>query len=175
MFNNIFKNKNSPSSFCLHLELILFHSAWSWSCATALNTQIPLGESWVPRSAKPTNSQRDPPKPLGYRNWGSAWNRVLPVSFCAWSWYYATVPRADDVTALHTEILPGESWFPRSSDTPVSTGKTTTSGQIPDLRKTNLEPPGHRNQKTARNSIILHSGVDPVLQLNSQEYWYTGL
>jgi hypothetical protein len=48
-------------------------------------------------------------------------DRILLVSTCTWSWSCARV--------LHTQILPGESWSPRSADMPVSTGKTTTSAQ----------------------------------------------
>jgi hypothetical protein len=54
----------------------------------------------------------------------------------------AKVPCA---TFLCTQILPGESWSPRSADTPVSTGKTTTSTQISGPRGTRPEPSGHRN------------------------------
>ena len=32
-------------------------------------------------------------------------------------------------TKLHIQILPGESWSPRSANKPVSTGKTTTAAQ----------------------------------------------
>ena len=38
------------------------------------------------------------------------------------------------VTVLHTQIPLGKSWSPRSANTPVSTGKTTTSTQIPGPR-----------------------------------------
>jgi hypothetical protein len=41
-------------------------------------------------------------------------------------------------TALSNQILPGESWFPRSEDTPVSKDKTNTSASrdLPrDFRK----------------------------------------
>jgi hypothetical protein len=45
---------------------------------------------------------------------------------------------------------------------PVSTCETTTSGQIPGPRGTCPEPSGHRNQRTAGDS--LHPRVDPVSQ-----------
>ena len=63
----------------------------------------------------------------------------------------AKVPCA---TFLCTQILPGESWSPRSADTPESTGKTTTSAQIPCPRGIHLEPPGHRNQGTAGDRML---------------------
>jgi hypothetical protein len=92
----------------------------------------------------------------------------------AWSWSCAIV--------LHTYILLGESWSPRSADTPVSTGKTTTSAQIPGPRGTLPEPTGQGNQGTAKNRILLVSacsgrrscaimpGTDPVPQLSIPKF-----
>jgi hypothetical protein len=54
------------------------------------------------------------------------------------------------VPQLSIPIPPGKSWSPRSSDTPVITGRTTTSANIPGPRETCLEPSGHRNQRLAR-------------------------
>ena len=45
--------------------------------------------------------------------------RILPVSICLQSWPCAT--------SLYIQIPLGESWSPRSADTPMSTGRTTTS------------------------------------------------
>jgi hypothetical protein len=81
---------------CLYQELVLWHSAWTWSCATALLTQIPLEESWSQRSAdtpvntcKTTTSSQIPgPRgthrvPSGHRNQGTAGERILPVFVCS--------------------------------------------------------------------------------------------
>nr|BAE22764.1 unnamed protein product [Mus musculus] len=48
----------------------------------------------------------------------------------------------------------GESWSPRSVDTPVNTDKTTTSAQIPGPRGTFPEPSGLRNPGTAGDRIL---------------------
>jgi hypothetical protein len=57
-------------------------------------------------------------------------------------------------TELHTLILPGESWSPKSTGTPVSTGETTTSAQISGPRRTSLESSGHWNQEKAGDRIL---------------------
>jgi hypothetical protein len=101
----------------------------------------------------------------------------------------ATVPRADCATVLHIQILLGERGSPGSANTPVSTGKTTISAQIPGPRGTRPQPPGHRNQGTAGDRILQVSICTQELTLchsypypNSsqrelvfQEYWHTGL
>ena len=109
------------------------------------------------------------------------YNTNTVVFICVQSWSCATV--------LYTQILLGESWSPRSAVTPVSTGNTTTSAQIPGPRRTSPEPSGHRNQGTAGDRILqvsfctveltlCHSSPYPnssQKELVSQEYWYTGL
>ena len=50
-------------------------------------------------------------------------------------------------TVLHTQIPLGESCSPKSASKPVSTGKTTTSAQIPDPR----EGPAQSHQVTGTN------------------------
>jgi hypothetical protein len=60
-------------------------------------------------------------------------------------------------TGIHAQIVPGESWSPRSADTTVSTGKTTTSIQIPGPRGTLSEPSPQKNQGTAGDRILLVS------------------
>jgi hypothetical protein len=74
------------------------------------------------------------------------------------------------VTVFHTQIPLGESWSPRISDMPVSTGKTTTSVQIPGPRETCPEPSGHRNQGTSGDRILLVSvcTVKLILQGHTQ-------
>jgi hypothetical protein len=118
-------------------------------------------------------------EPSGLRNWGAAWDRSPLVSVCPQSWSCAT--------ALHIQIPPEESWSPRSANTPVSTGKATTSAQILGPRGTCPEPLGHRNQGTAGDRILLvsvltldltlcHSSPYPNSfwkELVSQEYWHT--
>ena len=125
-----------------------------------LHTQIPPGDSWFPRSAdKPVRSgktttaaQRNP-----LRTFRTQELRSLP-GFChAWSWSCAT--------ELHTQIPSGESWSPRSTDKPVSTGKTTTSFQIPGQKWTHPEPTGHRNQGSAGDWILLASVCNTELIL----------
>jgi hypothetical protein len=63
----------------------------------------------------------------------------------------ATVPRAYPVPkySIPKYCWERESGSPRSADKPVSTGKTTTSVQIPGPRGTCPETSGHRNQRTA--------------------------
>ena len=56
--------------------------------------------------------------------------------------------------SLHIQVPRGNSWSPRSADTPESTGKTTTSVQIPGPRGTHPEPSEHRKQGTPRNRIF---------------------
>ena len=67
-------------------------------------------------------------------------------------------------------MLPGKSGSPRSADMPVSTGKTTTSVQIPGPRETCPEPSGHRNQGTSGDRILLVSvcTVKLILQGHTQ-------
>jgi hypothetical protein len=53
------------------------------------------------------------------------------------SFWFLNALGADPVPQqFHTQIPLGESWFPRSAHTPVSTGKTTTYAQIPGPRGT---------------------------------------
>ena len=92
----------------------------------------------------------------------TAWDRILSVSVCSRSWYCAT--------ALHIQIMPGESWSPRSAQTSVSTGKTTPFAQILGPRGTHPEPSGHRNQGTGRDSFYLHLRADPVPQLSIPKF-----
>ena len=65
-------------------------------------------------------------------------------------------------TVLHTQILLEEICFPSYADTPMSTGKTTTSAQNPGSRGPSPEPSGHRNQGRAGDSVHLHPGADLV-------------
>ena len=60
-------------------------------------------------------------------------------------------------TSIHIPIPSGENWSPRNADTPVSTGKNTTSAQILGPRAAHPEPPGHRNQGTVGDRILLVS------------------
>ena len=142
-------------------ELILCRNSQSWSCATALHTQIPPGESWCPRSAgtpvstgKTTTSvQRDPHKAIRTQELRSSLGQN-PTGF--------HLPT--ELILCHSSSYPnvsGESWSPRSADTTVSTGKTTTS-QIPGPRRTYPEPSGHRNQGQNPSSCCLHSRANPV-------------
>jgi hypothetical protein len=89
---------------------------------------------------------------------------------------------------LLIQIPPRESLSPRTADTPMSTGKTTTSAQIRGPKETRSEPSRHRNQGRERDSILLVSVWTPELtlchsspypnsslrELVSQEYWHTG-
>ena len=68
-------------------------------------------------------------------------------------------------TALHTQILPGETWSPRNTDTPVNTGKTNSFAQIPGPRRTHPEPTGHRNHGTVEDRILLVSVCTHKLKL----------
>ena len=97
------------------------------------------------------------PEFSGQRNWGVAWDRSLLISLCSRSWSCAIV--------LHTQIRPGESWSPRSADTPVSTGKTITSDQIPGPSGVLPEPSGPRIQGTSGDRILLVSVCNPELTL----------
>jgi hypothetical protein len=56
------------------------------------------------------------PETSGHRDQGAAWDRILQVSICPQSWSCAT--------EIHIKIMSGESWSPRSANTPVNTGKT---------------------------------------------------
>jgi hypothetical protein len=69
------------------------------------------------------------------------------------------------MTAFHTQIPPGESWSPRSADTPEITGKTPTSAKILGQRGICLKPSGLRNQGIATDSILLFSVCSPELTL----------
>jgi hypothetical protein len=97
------------------------------------------------------------------------------VAICNWSWPCAK--------ALHTRVLLGESWSPRSTDIPMNTGRLQLL-----LQGTWPEPPGHRNQP--RNSLgqdpfgfhlhleltLCHSTLYPNFsprELVSQECWHT--
>ena len=68
----------------------------------------------------------------------------------------------------------GESWSPRSDDTPVNTGKTTTSVQIPGPKG---DPPRAIKIQEPRNSwgqnpssFCLHLRVDSVPQLSIPKF-----
>jgi hypothetical protein len=111
----------------------------------------------------------------------SVYKEEMLVSICTRSWSCAI--------KLYTQILPGESWSPRSAYTPENTGKTTTSLQIHDPRETLPEPSGHRTQGSAGDRILLVSVCTSELtpdhsslhlnssrrELVSQEYWHTDL
>jgi hypothetical protein len=68
-------------------------------------------------------------------------------------------------TELHTQMLPGESWSPRTAYTLVSPGKTITSLQIRGPRGTLTELSGYTNQGSARDKILLVSVCIPELTL----------
>jgi hypothetical protein len=100
---------------------------------------------------------------------------ILPVFIYTWSW--------TGTTALFTQITLEESWSPRNADTTESTGKTTTSRQIPGPTGSCQEPSGHRNWESAWDRILpdsnytktwfyvttLHTLIPP------REWWHTGL
>ena len=157
-----------------------------------LDTQIAPGGSKPLRSVDrtvsvgriTTGAYRNPLRTLRtHRNQegGLGQNKSLQDSICTQSWSCAT--------ELHIQIPPGESWFPRSAYTPVSTGKATISLQIPGPRGTLTEPSGQRNQRSAGDRIFLvsactseltlyHSSPHPNSswrELVSQEYLHTGL
>ena len=115
-----------------------------------------------------------------------------PIASASWvlglkAWNYS-MGSGSCATALHTQILSGESWSPRSANRPVSTGKTTTL-QIPGPRETHPEPSGHGNQGTPRDRILpvfvcapeltlCHSSPYPnssQRELVYQEYWHKDL
>ena len=75
------------------------------------------------------------------------------------------IPATPCATALHTQILPGETWSPRNTDTPVNTGKTNSFAQIPGPRRTHPEPTGHRNHGTVEDRILLVSVCTHKLKL----------
>jgi hypothetical protein len=83
-------------------------------------------------------------------------------------------------TALHMQIPPGESWFPRSAYTSESTAKTTTSAQIPSSGGTcpKQDTTVEAQPKTGSLQFPSVPGADPVPQhlrkLVSQECWHTG-
>jgi len=58
------------------------------------------------------------------------------------------------LTQFNTQILPGNSWSPRSVDTPESIGETTTSVQIPGPRGTHQDPSEHRNRRAVWERIL---------------------
>ena len=111
-----------PPGFHLHPELILCHSSQSWSCATAIHTQIWPWESWSPRNAytsvstgKITTSVQTHrlrgtlPEPSRHRSQGTARDKIVLVSVCTL-----------ELTLCHSSpypILPRENWYPRSTDT----------------------------------------------------------
>ena len=153
------------------------------------------GESGPPRSADklwaqaraPFLLQGTHPETSGHRNQGKAWARTVPVSICTLSWSCASM--------LHTQILSGESWSPRSSNIPVSTSKTTTTstqihgprGIHPGQKSRNTL--GQDPQGTHWDRILPVSVCTPLLtlchsfpypcssqrELVSQEYWDIGL
>jgi hypothetical protein len=80
-----------------------------------------------------------------------------------------------ELTLCHCFPCPkplGKSWSPRSANTPVSTGKTTTSVHISGTKRTLAEPSGHRNQGRARDRIILvfmcTPGLTSAIALHTQ-------
>jgi hypothetical protein len=80
---------------------------------------------------------------------------VFQLPVCTQTWSCAT--------ELRTQIPPGGRWSPRSAYTSVSTGKTTTSVQIPDPRGTLTEPSGYRNQGVALGTRGFHGDLLPGL------------
>jgi hypothetical protein len=62
----------------------------------------------------------------------------LSCSICLISKRYS---HGSCATVLHTQILPGETWPPRSVDSPVSIGKTTTSAQRNQSRALRAQEP----------------------------------
>jgi hypothetical protein len=73
-------------------------------------------------------------------------------------WFLST-PGADPVPQcpeliLYTQILLGECWSPRNANTPVNTGKITTSAEIPGPRGTHPESSGHRNPGTGEERTL---------------------
>jgi hypothetical protein len=69
------------------------------SCATALHTQIPLGESWSPRSAQISGPRGTHPEPSGHRKKGTARDRILLGSVCN-----------PELTLCHSSPYPNSSW-----------------------------------------------------------------
>jgi hypothetical protein len=156
---------------------------------TGLHTQRAPGGSKPPRSAgRPVNTGRTTTAAQRNPHWntqdkgteGQLGTRAFQFLVCAQSQSCAT--------KLHTQILPGESWSPRSAYTLLRTGNTITSLQIPGQRE--IEP--HKAIRTQELSY----GADPLVslctpeltlyhsspnlnsslwELVSQEYWHTGL
>jgi hypothetical protein len=96
------------------------------------------------------------PESSGCRKWGLPWIGVFGLLL------------HPELILCHTAKytnMPGETWSPRSAYTPVSTGKIITSLQIHGPRRTLTEPPGHRNQGSAENRILLVSVCTPELTL----------
>jgi hypothetical protein len=130
-----------------------------------LHTQIEPGRSRPPRGVdRPvsagratTAAQRNPPGTLRTQKPRDGWNGSLLISICTQKWSCTTEP--------HTQIPLGERRSPMRAYTPTSTGKTTTSLQIPGPRATLTESSGHRNQGSARNMILLVSICTPELTL----------
>jgi hypothetical protein len=120
-------------------------------------TQIAPGWSKPHRSVnKPvsvgrttTSAQRNLPGTLRTQELRGCLGQESLVSVCSQSWLCST--------KLHTQILPGENWSPRSAYKPESTAMITTSLQLPGPRETLTEPSGHRNQGSAEGSILLVS------------------
>jgi hypothetical protein len=65
---------------------------------------------------------------------------------------------------LHTQILSGESWYPRTAGTPVSTGNTITSAQITGSRVIRTQEQWN-SQGQDPSGFHLHPGTDSVPQL----------
>jgi hypothetical protein len=76
----------------------------SWSSRSA-DTPVSTGETTT--SAQISGLRGTQLEPSGHRSQGRAGDRIFPVSTCI----------QDFVTALHTQIPPGEKWSPRSTDT----------------------------------------------------------
>jgi hypothetical protein len=87
--------------------------------------------------------------------------RILPVSICLQSWPCAT--------SLYIQIPLGESWSPRSADTPMSTGRTTTSAprDLPGALRTPelMNSPGQDP-----SSFHLHPGADRLPQFSIPKF-----
>jgi hypothetical protein len=143
------------------MPLPVFISACSWSSATGQYTQIAQEGVSLQECKQACEFREDhhccSEEPSGHRNQEAAWDGSLPVSTCAQSWSCAT--------ALHTQILPGESWSPRSAYKPMSPGKAATSLQIAGPKGILTEPSEHRNQGSAGGRIFLGSVCTPELTL----------
>ena len=137
-------------------------SACSRSSATGLHTQITPGGSEPPRcmdrpvyaDRTTTPTQRNLPGTLKTQDLrgGLEWE-----------------PRSDPVPQNfiynNARNSPMKIWFPMSAYRPMSTGKATTSLQIPGPRGTLPEPSGHRNQGSSGHRILLVSVCTPEMSL----------